>query len=562
MRTLVAVGLTVLVAVTHAQQQPQEQRTFSGIVFEDRNGNGEHDQGETGVPNVSVSNGVQVVQTNQQGRYTLPVRNEMVVSVSKPEDYMIALDENKVPRFSYIHQPNGSPEFIQEYEGIEPTGPLPESVDFALVRADEPDTFRFIVFGDTQVSSNEELNYLRDTAVAELADSQALFGVAVGDLVNDPLQLFPRYQEVMGALPFPTYFLPGNHDINFDSTNDRYHLETYKRHFGSPYHSFDYGQTHFVVFDNIRYNVDEGFDGTYNGRVTDEQLEWFANDLRHVDPDKLIVLGMHIGLSNYIDRDAEQHQETRRDRIYQILEEGGFENVISLAGHSHTLERMRPGETYNPGTVINDDGEEEASFGWGTVPFPQFVAGAVCGSWWSGAQDPTNGVPTSTMRCGAPKGYMVFDVEGNQYREHWKVSGSEAAMHIGLDTAEPGYGDAFDAMGITTTSAVQDNVTVVANVYAGGRDTEVTMQIGDREPVAMQWNQEQRDPVANRLQETQEADGRLTEAGMSNHIYTGTLPDDLTPGVHTVIVRAVDPYGQAWTGSKVFDVWGDSASSN
>ena len=168
----------------------------------------------------------------------------MVVFVSKPEDYMIALDENKVPRFSYIHQPNGSPEFLQEYEGTKPTGPL----------------------------------------------------------------------------PFPTYFLPGNHDINFDSTNDRYHLETYKRHFGSPYHSFDYGRTHFVVFDNIRHNVDEGFEGTYNGRVTDEQLEGFANDLRHVDPDKLIVLGMHIGLSNYIDRDAEQHTigtQTRKPHLLQ-----------------------------------------------------------------------------------------------------------------------------------------------------------------------------------------------------------------------------------------------------
>lgn len=306
--------LGIVVAVLCGAAAAQE--TFSGVVFEDANRNSQRDEGEAGVAEVSVSNGVQVVQTDAQGRYELPRRNRMVVFVSKPEDYMVALDENKVPQFSYIHQPNGSPEFIQEYRGIAPTGPLPESVDFPLVRAEEPDNFRFIVFGDTQVTTQQELNYLRDTAIAELTGSDALFGVAVGDLVNDPLDLFPRYKEVMGSVSFPTYYLPGNHDINFDSPNDKFHLETYKRHFGAPYYSFDYGQTHFVLFDNIRYNIDEGFEGTYNGRVSDEQLTWFANDLKHVDPNKLIVLAMHVALSNYVDRDSEKHQETRRERIY------------------------------------------------------------------------------------------------------------------------------------------------------------------------------------------------------------------------------------------------------
>jgi 3',5'-cyclic AMP phosphodiesterase CpdA len=552
-------GLVVASCVAALGGTAAAQETFSGVVYEDANGNSARDDGEAGVAGVSVSNGVQVVQTDQQGRYELPRRNRMVVFVSKPQGYMVPVDENKVPQFSYIHQPQGSPEFIQEYRGVAPTGPLPESVDFPLVRHDEPDNFRFIVFGDTQVTTQQELNYLRDSAIAELADSDALFGVAVGDLVNDPLHLFPRYQEVMGSTSFPTFYLPGNHDINFDSPDDEFHLETYKRHFGAPYYSFDYGQTHFVLFDNIRYNVDEGFEGTYNGRVSDEQLAWFENDLRHVDPDKLIVLAMHVALSNYVDRDSEKHQETRRDRIYQILEEGGFENVISLAGHSHTLERLRPGEVYNPGTVTNDDGEQEESFGWGEIPFPQFVAGAVCGSWWSGTKDEL-GIPASYMRCGTPKGYQVFDVRGNQYSEFWKVSGSDAAMHISLDmpqkNIDPAAPEAFSEMGIVTTSELGNEVVVVANVYAGGRDTQVEMQLDGGQPVEMTWDQEQRDPFAIRLQPPED-EGLHTQEGMSYHLYTARLPADLEPGAHTIRVRAVDPYGQEWTGSKVFDVWSD-----
>lgn len=524
--------------------------TFTGFVFEDLNGNLEFDEGEEGIAGVLVSNGIQVAQTDENGAYELPVRDEMEVFVTKPAGYMLPLDENKIPQFSYVHRPEGSPDFIQDYDGIEPTGDLPESIDFALMSYDEPEDFRFIVFGDTQVTTQEELNYLRDSAVAELGDSEALFGVAVGDLLNDPLSLFPRYQEVMGALPFPVYYLPGNHDINFDSENSEHHLETYTRYFGSPYYSFEYGNVHFVNFDNVRWNTDEGFENDYNGRVDDEQLEWFENNLSFVDNDKLIVLSMHIALANYIDRDAEKHQETNRERIYEILEEGGFENVISLAGHSHTVERFRPGEEYNP----------EDGFGWGTIPFPQFVSGAVCGSWWSGRPDEF-GIPTSYQRCGAPKGYQVFDIAGTDYSEFWKVSGSDASMHISFDIPEPGFSaldrELFTDLGILTTSEL-DGVTVVANVYNGSRDVEVTMQLNGGEALPMEWTQDQRDPFALRFQVDAGPEFYQTQPGRSYHIYAAQLPEDLEPGVYNLTVTAVDPYGQEWTGTKVFDVWADT----
>lgn len=545
--TILTLVFALLVGLTAFAQES----TFGGIVFEDLNGNGVRDTDEPGVAGVSVSNGVQVVQTDDSGAYTLPVRDEMEVFVSKPAGYMVALDENKIPRFTYIHRPNGSPDFIRAYEGIAPTGDLPASIDFPLVAYDEPDAFRFIVFGDTQVTTHEELNWMRDSAIAELGSSDAAFGVAVGDLVNDPLSLFPRYQEVMGTLPFPTYYLPGNHDINFDSQNDVHHLETYTRHFGSPYYSFDYGQTHFVIFDNIRYNVDEGFEGTYNGRIDDTQLEWLRNDLKFVDPNKLIILAMHIPLVAYIDRDAEKHQESSREAVYQILREGGFEKVIALAGHTHTLERFRPGEEYNP--------EAEDAFGWGTVPFPQYVAGAVCGSWWSGQQNEF-GIPLSYQRCGAPKGYMVFDVNGTDYSEYWKVSGSDDAMHISFDYSEEGFRELarglFDDLGILT-SAELDGVTVVANVYSGSRDTVVEMSVNDGAFVPMQWTQNQRDLLAIGFQLDAGPEFYQTTPGRSYHIYAADLPADLEPGTHRITVRATDPYGQVWTGTKVFDVWAE-----
>ncbi|GIT21328.1 MAG: hypothetical protein CM1200mP40_10100 [Gammaproteobacteria bacterium] len=45
----------------------------------------------------------------------------------------------------------------------------------------------------------------------------------------------------MGLMGIPQWYLPGNHDMNFESPNAQFANETYKKHFGPPYYSFDYG---------------------------------------------------------------------------------------------------------------------------------------------------------------------------------------------------------------------------------------------------------------------------------------------------------------------------------
>ncbi len=52
------------------------QNIAKGYVFEDRNNNGIKDSNEAGISNVAVSNGVQVVLTNNKGEYQLPAGDE------------------------------------------------------------------------------------------------------------------------------------------------------------------------------------------------------------------------------------------------------------------------------------------------------------------------------------------------------------------------------------------------------------------------------------------------------------------------------------------------------
>ena len=192
----------------------------SGTVFEDRNGNRRRDPGEPGLAGVSVSNGLEVVQTGPDGRYSLPIAEGDVLFVTKPAGYAPPVDRDMAPRFYYIHDPDGTPaELGLRFGGVAPTGPLPAAIDFPFDRVTEPDDFKVIWFADTQAQTPAELDYLRDDVIAELigpgAALGAAFGVTAGDVVYDDLTLYPRHNRLVGRIGIPWYNLPGNHDLNF-----------------------------------------------------------------------------------------------------------------------------------------------------------------------------------------------------------------------------------------------------------------------------------------------------------------------------------------------------------
>ena len=103
----------------------------SGVVFHDRNRNGERDAFDFGVRGVAVSNGLDVVLTDWRGRYRLAVGDDTIVFVIKPGGWATPLDENGIPRFYYNHKPQGSPTDLA-YPGVSPTGPLPDLILFIL----------------------------------------------------------------------------------------------------------------------------------------------------------------------------------------------------------------------------------------------------------------------------------------------------------------------------------------------------------------------------------------------------------------------------------------------
>jgi hypothetical protein len=80
MRHVLVASLLLALSPFAAAQSP----CFTGLVFDDANGDGRHGQGEAGIEGVLVSDGRQIVRTDAQGRYQLAASDAAVVSIIKP----------------------------------------------------------------------------------------------------------------------------------------------------------------------------------------------------------------------------------------------------------------------------------------------------------------------------------------------------------------------------------------------------------------------------------------------------------------------------------------------
>jgi hypothetical protein len=140
---LAGLGLFALGWAHSGNQEPAEEASPAravGIVFHDANGNRDFDDGEKPLAGIRVSNGREIVKTDENGRYELPVDDDTVLFVIKPRGWRTPISSHQLPRFYYVHKPQGSPD--SKFAGVRPTGPLPKSVDFPLYPQEEPEEFK------------------------------------------------------------------------------------------------------------------------------------------------------------------------------------------------------------------------------------------------------------------------------------------------------------------------------------------------------------------------------------------------------------------------------------
>ncbi len=500
-----------------------------GTVYFDANDNGVHDDSDCGVAGIGVSNGTDIVRTDQDGHYAIDVADGQTVFVIKPAGYDFPRGANKLPVFWRNHAPAGSPPL--KYGGIAPTGALPASLDFALVpvlRDHATTPLDVLLFGDPQPKDLVDVGYFRRDIVEPIiaktprGKQAAWLGLSLGDNVSDDLALYPALNRVIASLRTPWLPVAGNHDQDTDAPDDAHATDTFRATFGPTTLAWEEAEAEFIAFDDVVFVA--GPKPSYIGGLREDQFAFLGNYLSGLPKDRLVVIAVHIP---FFDAAAPGSPETfrhaDRERLFALLKD--FPHVLLLSAHTHN-QRM----------VLHD-----ANDGWhGAVPLREYNVGATCGAFWSGLKDAA-GIPAATMGDGTPNGYASLRVKaGGDYELAWHVARGP--------TDDPSFND---AMALEAPKVLRRGAypawAVYANVFMGDSTTRVEYRIDDGA-----WKPMQRvakpDPllVAENVADD-EADrlrgyDRSPEAVPSTHLWRGVLATDLPTGMHKVDVRVFDPW--------------------
>ncbi len=508
-----ALGLGMLVGA--AQVQPREAK---GVVFHDKNQNGQHEPDEEGISDVRVSNGREIVKTDREGRWKLPITDDTRLFVIKPRGWMNPVSSDKLPQFYYIHKPGGSPQ--SKFPGVSPTGPLPASIDFPLNPQQEPSEFRMVLFGDPQPRDQKEIDYIAHDVVESLVGVDASFGMSLGDIMFDDLSLFSSLNRVVAHIGIPWYNILGNHDINLDAPDDERSDETWERIYGPPYYSFDWGNVHFVCLDNVNWIGPQGDQrGRYTAGIGERQLEWLTRDLELTPKNQLVVVGMHIPIQ----------QVAEKEQIFRLLEQRPF--ALSLSAHTHWQEH----------TFLTEKD------GWrGKEPHHHVIHATVCGSWWGGAPD-ERGIPHTTMADGGPNGHSIVTFDGNKYKFQFFPAGRPADEQMAIWAPEE------------VASADTGTVEVLANIFFGSEKSKAEMRMNDSGPWLPMERIARADPFYEATKAREAAltppPGRaLPNPRQTQHMWKVMLPASLPQGTHRIVIRTTDMWNQTYTQNRTIRV--------
>lgn len=358
---------------------------------------------------VIVSDGVRVTQTDTEGMYALDSDKELgYVFISIPSGYITAADACAIPQF-----------FART---AKPAGQS-EQHDFTLTPVDNT-RHTVIAATDHHLADRESLDvtqftaeggFIDDVKAVAAATASPVYSICMGDMSWDEYwhkrnfmlpefrRLYERY-----TFPCPVFNAMGNHDNDPYCASDEAASAAFRREIGPTYYSFNLGQLHYVVLDNIVYVNTGGREGAigkldYEVRIDDRQLAWLRADLATVaDKSAPLIMVMHAQLHWWYrgSEGVSWKYAFTRDAGCLVDALAGFSEVHLVTGHSHMNFRLLNGN------------------------LREHNIAATSGTWWWTGQ--IHGDYTiNTCRDGSPGGYEVFEVDGRDIRWHYKGIGLE-----------------------------------------------------------------------------------------------------------------------------------------
>lgn len=338
-----------------------------------------------GISNVPVTDGTQIVYTNKKGEYALTaVPTAEYIYITLPDGYNVPM-KNKVPNFFHKIPKNTDSRMRFDFELIPAIQKMKKHI--------------MVVWADPQVYFDEEMNEVLRASqdVKELLKTNypdiPAYGMVCGDIIGD-IHKEPNYFNPMinaiAETEIPFFYVVGNHDLDQEVRSNESARTSYKSYFGPTYYSFNRGDVHYIVLDDIFFIAKSYL---YVGYLTEQQLLWLEQDLKQVKPGSTVVIGMHIPTYSREARRKEWGEEStmkvmnNRSHFYELLKPY---NVHIMSGHEH----------YNENYILADNLYEHVHAPLSTL-------------FWQ-----------APWACdGTPGGYAVYEFDGGNVNWYYKCVG-------------------------------------------------------------------------------------------------------------------------------------------
>lgn len=516
-REFLALGGAAATSVWFAGSARTMEKSVSGRVVVSEDGRMPAVGQARGLDGVLVSNGLDIVRTDANGDYRIKAPPEGQVFLVKPAHFAVALDSSTMLPRHYRDIGDGARH------------------DFILVRTPERKSFDVALIADPQPEHHRHLDFIRDGAVPLLAKTNAAFGLALGDLVGDNLDLLGRYNAIAGQAGFPWWNVGGNHDLDVSAPDHWAARAPFRSAYGPATYAFEYGKALFVVLDNVDYGgaAVHGGSGRYRGRIGRRQLTFLRNLLAHTPREKLIVLCMHIPLRTDWNAHSVSDNTQDADALLQLL---AGRRAISFSGHMHAAEHQ-----YLPYEAPG-----------GRCEHHHQVLCALSGSWWSGPFDPS-GRPVAMAVDGAPPGFHVLHINGDQHRTTFvPLVQPQQRVRVVLSRCTPcreSGAHVIDGL----ARPVDLPCELVVNVFDGGPKTRVRYRLPGSEWRDMTKSRRADPFVIDHFSRADAWRHDWVKPEPCEHLWVAPVPIRQA-GLHRAEIEALDEFGTAVREIKAFEL--------
>lgn len=359
------------------------------------------------VEGVVVSDGFEVTTTDKDGCYWLASKKKNgSVFISIPGGYMVDT-RDAIPAF--WQATTAAADVVEEHSFTLRREP---NTNHILLATTDPHMANRYNYNKTYTDTPQYRNDFRGDIDAFVAEhgTQNVYAICLGDLTWDiywydkgTLYTLEDYRKEISNFPVPYFQIMGNHDYDMKFTDDFEAAGEFRRIIGPTYYSFNLGDVHYVVLDNMYY-INNNEDRSHDTYVDSEQLAWLKKDLAYADKSKPVFVCMHCSAYDISSVSSEGKINVR----------GNFKNTgtadLGDCFKGFASVHYLTGDTHINRAVANED----MPTGYGNI-FEHNMA-AICASWWWTGYISQN----SICKDGSEGGYMIFTNNGSDVKWRWK----------------------------------------------------------------------------------------------------------------------------------------------